>query len=108
VTTTADWAQWEKQVINGVFPLHRAVSYSDHSVVFLTEHKGLLREVFSCLLTTGCVCTLGGGRRKIEVVLRHCGQDAQLLKFGFARCNASREATSITRNGRPTERTCGG
>jgi len=38
---TAEWAKWEKQVINGVFPLHRAVSFSDHSVVFLTEHEAL-------------------------------------------------------------------
>jgi outer membrane biosynthesis protein TonB len=33
------WAKWEKQVINGVFPLRRSVSFSDHSAVFLTEHK---------------------------------------------------------------------
>jgi hypothetical protein len=32
------WAKWENQVINGVFPLHRSVSFSDHSAVFLTEH----------------------------------------------------------------------
>jgi outer membrane biosynthesis protein TonB len=36
---TEQWTKWEKQVINGVFPLHRAVSFSDHSAVFLTEHK---------------------------------------------------------------------
>jgi TonB family protein len=41
VTTTEQWAQWEKQVINGVFPLHRAVSFSDHSAVFLTEYQPL-------------------------------------------------------------------
>jgi TonB family protein len=33
------WAKWEKQVINGVFPLRRSVSFSDHSAVFLTEYK---------------------------------------------------------------------
>jgi TonB family protein len=37
---TEQWAKWEQQVINGVFPLHRCVSFSDHSAVFLTEHKG--------------------------------------------------------------------
>jgi TonB family protein len=35
---TQAWAKWEKQVINGVFPLHRCVSFSDHSAVYLTEH----------------------------------------------------------------------
>jgi Protein kinase domain len=33
----ADWARFENQVINGVFPLHRSLSCSDHSAVFLTE-----------------------------------------------------------------------
>lgn len=33
------WARWEEQVINGVYPLRRPVSFSDHSAVFLTEHK---------------------------------------------------------------------
>jgi TonB family protein len=33
------WAKWEEQVINGVYPLRRSVSFSDHSAVFLTEHK---------------------------------------------------------------------
>jgi protein kinase-like protein len=33
------WEKWEKQVINGVFPLRRSVSFSDHSAVFLTEYK---------------------------------------------------------------------
>jgi outer membrane biosynthesis protein TonB len=32
------WAKWEGLVINGVFPLRRFLSRSDHSVVFLTEH----------------------------------------------------------------------
>jgi TonB family protein len=36
---TQAWAKWEKQVINGVFPLHRCVSFSDHSAVYLTEHE---------------------------------------------------------------------
>ena len=34
-----NWARWEKQVVNGVFPLRRSVRTSDHSAVFLTEHK---------------------------------------------------------------------
>ncbi|MFL6600906.1 MAG: protein kinase domain-containing protein [Steroidobacteraceae bacterium] len=38
---TEAWAKWEKEVINGVFPLHRAVSFSDHSAVFLTEYQPL-------------------------------------------------------------------
>jgi hypothetical protein len=38
---TEEWAKWEKEVINGVFPLHRAVSFSDHSAVFLTEYQPL-------------------------------------------------------------------
>jgi TonB family protein len=33
------WANWEKQVINGVFPLRHPLSFSDHSAVFLTEYK---------------------------------------------------------------------
>jgi TonB family protein len=36
---TEVWAKWEGQVINGVFPLRRFLSASDHSGVFLTEHK---------------------------------------------------------------------
>jgi serine/threonine protein kinase len=35
------WAKWESLVINGVFPLRRFLSRSNHSVVFLTEHKEL-------------------------------------------------------------------
>jgi eukaryotic-like serine/threonine-protein kinase len=35
------WAKWESLVINGVFPLRRFLSRSNHSVVFLTEHKKL-------------------------------------------------------------------
>jgi serine/threonine protein kinase len=34
------WAKWESLVINGVFPLRRFLSRSNHSVVFLTEHNG--------------------------------------------------------------------
>lgn len=34
-----DWAKWESQVINGVFPLRRFLGRSNHSVVFLTEYK---------------------------------------------------------------------
>jgi TonB family protein len=33
------WTEWEGQVINGVFPLRRFLSASDHSAVFLTEYK---------------------------------------------------------------------
>lgn len=33
------WAKWESLVINGVFPLRRFLSRSNHSVVFLTEHQ---------------------------------------------------------------------
>src|SRR5262249_16036715 len=33
------WAKWEGLVINGAFPLRRFLGASDHSSVFLTEHK---------------------------------------------------------------------
>jgi len=33
------WTKWEGQIINGVFPLRRFLSASDHSAVFLTEYK---------------------------------------------------------------------
>jgi TonB family protein len=36
-----DWATWESQVVNGVFPLRSFLASSDHSVVFLTEHTAL-------------------------------------------------------------------
>ena len=36
---TEVWTKWEGQIINGVFPLRRFLSASDHSAVFLTEHK---------------------------------------------------------------------
>src|ERR1700736_5321650 len=36
---TEVWTKWEGQVISGVFPLRRFLSASDHSAVFLTEHK---------------------------------------------------------------------
>jgi TonB family protein len=36
---TEVWTKWEGQVINGVFPLVRVLSTSDHSAVFLTEYK---------------------------------------------------------------------
>ena len=38
---TERWAQWENQVIDGNYPLHRSVNFSDHSAAFLTEHKEL-------------------------------------------------------------------
>lgn len=36
---TEVWTKWEGQVINGVFPLRRLLSASDHTAVFLTEYK---------------------------------------------------------------------
>src|SRR5882672_9219740 len=39
LTMTELWTKWEGQVINGVFPLRRFLSASDHSAVFLTEYK---------------------------------------------------------------------
>jgi len=36
---TEAWTKWESQVINGTFPLRRFLGGSDHSAVFLTEHK---------------------------------------------------------------------
>ena len=36
---TEVWTKWEGQVINGVFPLVRVLSTSDHGAVFLTEYK---------------------------------------------------------------------
>jgi TonB family protein len=36
---TEVWTKWEGQVINGVFPLRRFLSASDHGAVFLTEYK---------------------------------------------------------------------
>jgi TonB family protein len=33
-----EWARWERQVVNGVFPLRRFLGNSDHSGVFLTEY----------------------------------------------------------------------
>jgi TonB family protein len=36
---TEVWTKWEGQVINGVFPLVRVLSTSDHSAVFLTDFK---------------------------------------------------------------------
>jgi TonB family protein len=36
---TEVWQKWEGQVVNGVFPLRRFLSASDHSAVFLTECK---------------------------------------------------------------------
>ncbi len=36
---TEIWTKWENRVVNGVFPLRRFLGRSDHSVVFLTEHR---------------------------------------------------------------------
>ncbi|HZO24238.1 MAG TPA: protein kinase [Steroidobacteraceae bacterium] len=33
------WTKWQNQIINGTFPLRRFLGASDHSAVFLTEHK---------------------------------------------------------------------
>jgi TonB family protein len=33
------WTQWEGEVVNGVYPLHRFLNGSNHSAVFLTEYK---------------------------------------------------------------------
>jgi len=33
------WTKWEGLVINGIFPLRRFLSRSNHGVVFLTEHR---------------------------------------------------------------------
>ena len=38
-TMTEIWPQWQNEVINGVYPLRRFLSGSDHSAVFLTECK---------------------------------------------------------------------
>ena len=31
--------EWERRVVNGVYPLRRFLGRSNHSVVFLTEYK---------------------------------------------------------------------
>jgi len=36
---TEIWTKWENRVVNGIFPLRRFLGRSDHSVVFLTEHR---------------------------------------------------------------------
>jgi serine/threonine protein kinase len=37
---TEDWTkQWERRIVNGVYPLRRFLGRSSHSVVFLTEFK---------------------------------------------------------------------
>jgi len=38
-TMTELWPKWQSEVINGVYPLRRFLSGSDHSAVFLTECK---------------------------------------------------------------------
>jgi TonB family protein len=38
-TTTEAWPTWQGEIINGVYPLRRFLSGSDHSAVFLTECK---------------------------------------------------------------------
>lgn len=39
VTSPESWTQWEQQVVNDDFPLRRLLGCSDHSAVFLTEHR---------------------------------------------------------------------
>jgi TonB family protein len=40
MTMTEDWTrEWERRIVNGVYPLRRFLGRSDHSVVFLTECK---------------------------------------------------------------------
>ncbi len=40
MTNTEDWTkEWERQIVNGVYPLRRYLGRSSHSVVFLTECK---------------------------------------------------------------------
>jgi TonB family protein len=40
MTMTEDWTkEWERRVVNGVYPLRRFLGRSNHSVVFLTECK---------------------------------------------------------------------
>ena len=35
---TEDWTkEWERRIVNGVYPLRRFLGRSNHSVVFLTE-----------------------------------------------------------------------
>ena len=36
---TEEWTQWEGETVNGIFPLRCLLSASDHSAVFLTEHR---------------------------------------------------------------------
>jgi TonB family protein len=38
-TMTEVWPKWQSEVINGIYPLRRFVSGSDHGAVFLTECK---------------------------------------------------------------------
>jgi Protein kinase domain len=40
VTKTEVWVAWERQIVNGVYPLRRFLGGSSHSAVFLTEYKG--------------------------------------------------------------------
>ena len=48
---SADWTQWENRLIGGVYPLRRFLGQSDHSVVFLTEHraKGLAQAAIKLI-----------------------------------------------------------
>jgi TonB family protein len=42
MTMANDWTkEWERRIVNGVYPLRRFLGRSNHSVVFLTETDGL-------------------------------------------------------------------
>jgi serine/threonine protein kinase len=46
VTKPEIWTEWERRIVNGVYPLRRFLGGSDHSGVFLTDYKaGNLPEV---------------------------------------------------------------
>jgi TonB family protein len=41
MTMAEGWTKdWERRIVNGVYPLRRFLGQSDHSVVFLTDYKG--------------------------------------------------------------------
>lgn len=38
-TSTEAWTKWQNQIVEGRFALRRCLGWTDHSAVFLTEHK---------------------------------------------------------------------
>ncbi len=38
-TSTEPWTNWQNQIVAGRFALRRCLGWTDHSAVFLTEHK---------------------------------------------------------------------